>query len=265
MSRRFVLAMLGSLASAAMLLIGASGGPWETAHAITNCTVSSEALDGDETSVAMQINQVRAANGLAPLLISPNLTRAAAWKSADSSNFPPNFDHIDSLGRGAFTRAMDCGYPTGAGENIAWGYSAGNVVNGWMGSDGHRRNLLNASAKVMGIGHTGNSWVWMYGTVIDAGAFEVGSPAPPPPTQAPPTSTPTQPAGGSNPPPGGGTQPTSSPTPPSATATTGGSSADGAPPPPAGSSGSGATPKPAELQPTNTTLRRATVLMLSFE
>jgi uncharacterized protein YkwD len=41
-----------------------------------------------------------------------------------------------------------------AGENVAYGYRTGrSVVNaGWMKSEGHRRNILNPSFRLMGIG-----------------------------------------------------------------------------------------------------------------
>jgi uncharacterized protein YkwD len=46
-----------------------------------------------------------------------------------------------------------CGLRT-AGENVAEGYPNGrSVVNdGWMGSEGHRANILNPDFRLLGIG-----------------------------------------------------------------------------------------------------------------
>ncbi len=46
-----------------------------------------------------------------------------------------------------------CGLST-VGENVAYGYRSGrSVVNdGWMHSEGHRRNILNRDFRLMGIG-----------------------------------------------------------------------------------------------------------------
>ena len=39
------------------------------------------------------------------------------------------------------------------GENVAYGYSSGSaVVAGWMGSSGHRANILNGSYRLLGVG-----------------------------------------------------------------------------------------------------------------
>jgi hypothetical protein len=150
------------------------------------------------------INAFRVQNGRAPLQVSPTLNTAAAWKSADSSNQPP-LSHTDSLGRAPYTRAVDCGYPGGAAENIAWGYPTGSaVVQAWIGSQGHRNNLLGSYA-VMGIGRTGNSWTLNLGLTVDSGSFPVSGGAPPPQGTTPPASTPVPatPAPGQ----GGGNQP----------------------------------------------------------
>jgi len=251
MVRRLVLAGVGSLGIATVLAFGVNATSWQTATALTNCSTSTDGLDGDETSVAMQVNQQRANNGLPPLLMSPNLNRSAAWKSADPSNTQMgSFSHTDSLGRGPYQRAIDCGYPTGAGENIALGYSASSVVTGWMNSPGHRANILNPSYRVMGVGHTGSSWVNDFGAVLDAGAFSVGSPAPPPPPPPVPTSTPI---------PGGSHPGTALPAPSQP-------ASGGDPGPPSGvKTVLPGGDKPQWMLPSNVPFKRATMLMVSAE
>ena len=44
-------------------------------------------------------------------------------------------------------------------ENIANGYaSEQSVMNGWLGSEGHCKNIMNGSFKEMGAGREGNYW-----------------------------------------------------------------------------------------------------------
>ena len=52
-----------------------------------------------------------------------------------------------------------------AGENIAYGYKTpAEVVRGWMNSEGHRANILNASFKEIGVGYSadGNYWTQQF-------------------------------------------------------------------------------------------------------
>ena len=160
----------------------------QPAIAATNCSTSSAGVDSAEQQVVSLINDARAAIGVAPLAISTNLSRAAAWKSEDPSASPP-LSHTDSLGRSPTQRSRDCGYNGGVGENIAWGFpSAEAVFNGWMGSSGHRSNLLSSNYAVIGVGRSGTAWTTDFGLVADGGS-------PPPPTATPtiPVSTATEP------------------------------------------------------------------------
>jgi uncharacterized protein YkwD len=46
-----------------------------------------------------------------------------------------------------------------AGENIAWGFSdAASVVNAWLNSPGHCRNLMNSGFSDIGLGREGTYW-----------------------------------------------------------------------------------------------------------
>jgi uncharacterized protein YkwD len=64
----------------------------------------------------------------------------------------------------------DCGLTT-AGENVAYGYPSGRsvVVDGWMGSAGHRANILNPRFQLMGIGaRKGHNGRWYVAQVFGA-------------------------------------------------------------------------------------------------
>ena len=70
------------------------------------------------------------------------------------------------VARTAHARAIDCGYGGGPwGENIAWGYtSPQSVVNGWLGSSGHKANIENPSFTSTGVGVAANANGSLYWT-----------------------------------------------------------------------------------------------------
>ncbi len=173
------------LATAALL-----PGGHERAFALTNCDTATAGIDAQEQELLRLINEARADDGKGALKLSPNLNRAAAWKSADSSASGSGFSHTDSLGRSAGVRIRDCGYAgAGWGENILWGTAAAQAAfDMWMDSSGHRANILNGSFRVIGIGRVGSNWTTDFGTYDDSDATAT-------PTSIPntPTATPTQP------------------------------------------------------------------------
>jgi uncharacterized protein YkwD len=184
------------LATLGIAVAGASSMAWSirprTAEALTNCDTSTAALDASELEIVTLFNQARAQQGLAPLKVSPALSRAAAWKSADPSATGSGgyaFSHTDSLGRLPSARARDCGYPGGAGENIAWGFgSAQSVFNAWMNSPGHRAAIL-GNYQVVGIGRVGSAWTAKFGTVDDSGSGGTAPAATPTATKPAATTT----------------------------------------------------------------------------
>ncbi len=98
------------------------------------------------------VNQARCDAGKAPLALNDKLIAAAERHSKDmgDNNF---FDHTGSDGSKFNERIRDAGYSyTTAGENIGAGYSSvESVFNGWMNSEGHRKNILNGNFREMGI------------------------------------------------------------------------------------------------------------------
>ena len=178
------------------------------------CDPASASIDAAEARLLDLINDARAEAGAPPLLFSPALNRAAAWMSEHLASTGA-FSHTDGYGRSPSERARDCGYPWGAGENLARGSSSPDVVLAmWMESPGHRQNMLASYYRVIGIGYAGGVWTLDFGTFLDGGT---GEPSPTPtPTPSP---TPTMPV------------PSSTTAPPTATAT------PTAAAPPSGSSG----------------------------
>lgn len=100
-------------------------------------------------------NQFRAKNGLAPLMLNPELITAAQNHSQDMA-LRDYFAHTSPINGSTFdSRARSLGYVGSyMGENIAVGYSTPEqVVQTWINSSGHRANLLNPNYKELGIGY----------------------------------------------------------------------------------------------------------------
>lgn len=191
--RRFVLWGPGlALFALALALTGWMPGGVSPASARTNC----DAPDSDNSAMELQLltllNAERAKGGAQALKLSPGLNRSAAWKSHDSSAAGPGFSHTDSLGRDVNTRAQQCDYGRYMGENIAYGFpSAQTVFNAWMGSSGHKANMLNGSWSMAGIGEYQTRWTLDFGTLDDSGPPSSNSTATP--TAVSPTATATRP------------------------------------------------------------------------
>jgi len=196
-----------AVALAGAALAGSFGlGATQHASALTNCTVTDLSMDGEEQAFLGLINQCRAQNGLGALPTSANLNRAASWMAIDMAQ-KGYFSHTDSLGRSPSTRATDCGYPQGAGENIAAGTvwsTAQAAFDAWRNSAGHNANMLNGTYRQIGIARYYQSgsqygWYWVtdFGMTNDgtsAGGSGGGTTTPPPASTA---ATITSPANGS--------------------------------------------------------------------
>jgi len=101
------------------------------------------------------VNQERAKVGCSPLAMNSALNNAALGHSEDMARHD-FFSHTGSDGSLPWDRMTRAGYQwSGAGENIAAGYvTPEDVMNGWMGSAGHRANILNCSFRDIGVGYT---------------------------------------------------------------------------------------------------------------
>lgn len=114
-----------------------------------------------EEQVVALVNEQRAAYGLAPLVLSEELSNVARAKSQDMHD-NHYFSHTSPTYGSPFQMMTSFGISyRSAGENIAMGYSTPEVVmNKWMNSEGHRANILNASYTQIGVGYVadGNYW-----------------------------------------------------------------------------------------------------------
>jgi len=110
------------------------------------------AVDGCERIIAL-VNQVRADNGLSALAGNAQLG-AAAQQYAGFIAAHNELSHTAD-GRTLNLRAEAAGYATwtALGENLAGGYDTyEEAVSAWMGSPGHRKNILNPGFSETGVG-----------------------------------------------------------------------------------------------------------------
>ena len=118
-----------------------------------------------EAEVVRLVNAIRRESGLGELGLNWELSRVARYKSQDmADNF--YFSHTSPTYGSPFDmiQAFGLTYRT-VGENIAYGYPTPQaVVNSWMNSEGHRKNILNPSFTQIGVGYVsqGNHWTQMF-------------------------------------------------------------------------------------------------------
>lgn len=102
-------------------------------------------------SVIQQVNAARARNGLRALRQDAAMTRAANIRAAELAK---KFSHTRPNGARGMTALAEAGVSyRAAGENIAMGQtSAQQVMSAWMGSSGHRANILSSRFGRIGVG-----------------------------------------------------------------------------------------------------------------
>lgn len=156
----------------------ASGGGMEVSTASGDCAY----LNDFFSELLDLTNEARQKEGLKPLRSSYLLGQSAQKYAEDlaTQNF---FSHRGKDGSTLSSRVAATGYDfAAAGENIAAGQTtARTVFQGWMSSDGHRKNILAADYTEVGFGlfdATGNSdygkyWVQNFGKP-DGGSSQEG-------------------------------------------------------------------------------------------
>ena len=89
----------------------------------------------------------------------------AALRHANDMNGSKIFSHTGSDGSSMSQRITQAGYNWSyASENIAAGYtSLTAVINGWVSSDGHCKNMMSASITELGAAKVGTYWVQDFG------------------------------------------------------------------------------------------------------
>lgn len=152
MKRKIISALIANTIIPAVIIGAAPNvmtAPSKSANAVAN--YDSRDLARYAYQVAAIVNRERAANGLAPLKYSEELSNAAV---ARAHELPVSFSHTRPDGTLCFTILGEMGIKyRAAGENIAYGYrDPETVVSQWMQSAGHRENILNTDKEYIGIG-----------------------------------------------------------------------------------------------------------------
>lgn len=115
--------------------------------------------DAYETRIVQLVNAHRAAAGLRRLAVSPCADRFAEDWSATMARTSA-VRHRSSLGT-----VMTACRATAVGENIAYGgVTADQMMAMWMGSPGHRANILDPRFTHLGVGAVKTSVGRTYGT-----------------------------------------------------------------------------------------------------
>lgn len=131
-------------------------------------TVTPANADIAAQQVLELVNKERSANGLKELTLDPTLTKAANIRAKEIVTL---FDHTRPNNKSYSTVLDEVGYAwLSSGENIAAGASDSDFVMGlWMGSTGHRRNILGAGYSRLGVGYVyvpnseyGYYWVQLF-------------------------------------------------------------------------------------------------------
>lgn len=133
-------------------------------------TAGAAGLSQREASLLAVVNGVRAAHDLRPLAVDARLTRAARGHSATMLR-----ENVFTHGSfGERVRRSGARGPRFA-ENLAWGTgpygSAQAIVRGWLGSPGHRANLLRPGFSRIGIGALVGTFAGYPGAVVVTADF----------------------------------------------------------------------------------------------
>jgi uncharacterized protein YkwD len=147
--RRFPLAAL--VAAIAALAVPAVASACEGA----DNEPSASSIDSAERTTFCLINRERTTRGIRPLRRNARLDLASRRhaRSMAARNF---FEHGNFVGRIRSARYFQGARAWRVGENIAWGSgylsSPAEIVDAWMHSPGHRRNILQRGFKEIGVG-----------------------------------------------------------------------------------------------------------------
>lgn len=122
-------------------------------------------------------NDVRVRRGADPLLIDPKLMHAAQ-RHADWMMRNNRLSHTGESLSTFWERIIWEGYqPSMGGENIAQGYATPqDVFIGWMGSQGHKANIINPRYRHAGyaVAYSGGSTFWCVVFAAPLGVFRGG-------------------------------------------------------------------------------------------
>lgn len=160
--KRHLLRTVPLLATVAALFVAAPAQAGVTACAAQSADPSEASTLAVERSILCLVNRERTSRGLKRLSSNGKLAKAAVKHTRDMVD-RGYFDHVSLGGSTPLDRIKSSGWVNGArsytyGENLAWGTldraTPESIVDGWMNSAGHRRNILTGAFDEIGIGIT---------------------------------------------------------------------------------------------------------------
>ena len=129
----------------------------------TENNISDSSVSNVEKEVVRLVNIERKKAGLSPLKLDNELSKIARLKSEDMKK-KGYFSHTSPTYGSPFDmlKQFNVSYKS-AGENIAKGQkTAEAVVDAWMHSEGHKRNILSKSFTHIGVGFVSNHWTQLF-------------------------------------------------------------------------------------------------------
>ncbi|MFC5948974.1 CAP domain-containing protein [Pseudonocardia lutea] len=126
-------------------------------------TTAAPVAAGPVAQVVALTNRARAAAGCGPLTSDPRIARAARTHSEDmaAQGYFAHDGPDGPDGRDFADRLTAAGYPSPAAENIARGQrTPKSVVEAWLDSPGHRRNIEDCSLTTIGVGLATDGYFW---------------------------------------------------------------------------------------------------------
>jgi uncharacterized protein YkwD len=126
----------------------------------------------NEAQLLSLVNNVRKAGCTCGTTVMPavpeltwnDLLEKAATDHSIDMNTNNYFSHTGLDGSNPGQRITRAGYTWRAyGENIAKGYTSEQaVMDGWLKSEGHCKNIMSRNVKEMGVGRDGNLWTQVF-------------------------------------------------------------------------------------------------------
>ncbi|KAI9290992.1 SCP-like extracellular, partial [Neoconidiobolus thromboides FSU 785] len=119
----------------------------------------------DYNYMLQKVNQVRAQNGASPLKYN-NLLNVAAQQHSDDQARAKKMSHTGSDGSSPDERVEKAGYKwASVAENVAWNQkTVDQVMDAWVKSPGHFKNLVNKKYTDFGAGVNNYYWTQTFGS-----------------------------------------------------------------------------------------------------
>lgn len=129
-----------------------------SSYAATSKNITGKLNYDYAVKVLQLVNEERASRGISKLKLTKDLTKAAMIRSAELTE--TGLSHTRPNGQDCFSMFT---WQNAAGENVAYGQiTPESVVNDWMNSETHRKNILDTRYKTIGIGcfEYGGTYYW---------------------------------------------------------------------------------------------------------